>query len=271
MSHYITVTFRTGEDEAAIISAFLMESGFEGVEEKEDCTAASIPAALFNEGEVSSLFAQFNVAYQMETVAQQNWNARWEQSFEPVLVDNFAVVRAGFHQPVPGIKYDLIVTPKMSFGTGHHATTFMMLQAMQDLHFTGRTVIDFGTGTGVLAILAEKMGAADILAIDHDEWSINNTRENIQANNCVKIQLVLAGEMTAKKKADIILANINLNVIKENLGNIYAACIPGATVLISGFLADDEGKIVGLLKNTPFHIVKNIYKNNWMAMLIKTL
>jgi ribosomal protein L11 methyltransferase len=269
MINYITVTFKSDQEKTAILTALLMDSGFEGVEEREEATVASVPSDIFDEDEVRSIFNQFEVAYQVDAVAQQNWNARWEESFEPVLVDDFAVVRAEFHAPVPGVKYDIIVTPKMSFGTGHHATTFMMLQAMKDLAFEGSSVIDFGTGTGVLAILAEKMGASEVWAIDNDQWSINNARENIEANNCTNIHLLLADQMSTEKKASIILANINLNVIKANLSNMKASCDKHARVLISGFLAEDEAQMNEILTAANFHIVKNIYKNNWMAMLIK--
>jgi ribosomal protein L11 methyltransferase len=270
MDQYTTVTFKAGSEETAMITALLMDSGFEGVEEREDSTIASVPAAAFDKEAVNRIFKQFRVDYNLDTVAQQNWNARWEGSFEPVLVDDFAVVRAAFHQPVNGIKYDIVVTPKMSFGTGHHATTFMMLQAMRELDFTGRSVVDFGTGTGVLAILAEKMGSIDILAIDYDQWSINNAKENLEANNCSKTRLLLSDKMTAEKKVDFILANINLNVIKDNLSIIKDACDEHTQVLISGFLVDDEPNMADVLSANGFYIVKNIYKNNWMAMLIKT-
>ncbi len=270
MDQYTTVTFKAGSEETAMITALLMDEGFEGIEEKADSTIASVPTPAFDGEVVSRIFKQFRVEYSLATVLQQNWNASWEESFEPVLVDDFAVVRAAFHQPVNGIKYDIIVTPKMSFGTGHHATTFMMLQAMQELDFGGRSVIDFGTGTGVLAILAEKMGATDLIAIDYDQWSINNAKENLEANNCTKTRLLLADKMITGEKADFILANINLNVIRENLNRIKEACNGHTRVLISGFLVEDESQMLDILSAGGFYIVKNIYKNNWMAMLIKT-
>ena len=205
--------------------------------------------------------------YTFSKVEQQNWNAQWEQSFEPVQVDDFAVIRASFHAPVAGVKHDIIITPKMSFGTGHHATTFLMIQEMSALNFTGKTVIDFGTGTGVLAILAEKLGATTLLGIDNDDWSINNAKENIAANDCLRITLKKADEMTADNKADIILANINLNVIIANIVLIKNACLPNADILLSGLLKEDEAQMSEVLTKNGFQIQKIIHKNNWIAIL----
>lgn len=267
MSQYTTVSFKGTGEQIAIISALLMGIGFEGVEEQEDQAIASIPSSGFDEEEVKQIFNRFSLDYAVNKIEQQNWNASWEQSFEPVVINDFAAVRASFHQPIPGVQHDIIITPKMSFGTGHHATTYMMMQEMQALDFKNKSVIDFGTGTGVLAILAEKLGAQNILAIDNDEWSINNANENLIANDCTRISLILADEMIAENKADILLANINLNVIAANLERIREACFTDTEVLLSGFLADDEQQMHEILTKTGFRIVKNTYKNNWMAIL----
>ena len=131
----------------------------------------------------------FQIGFSETTIEETNWNQVWESSFEPVVVDDFVAVRADFHEPIKGIKHEIVITPKMSFGTGHHATTYMMLEQMGKLDFKDKRVLDFGTGTGVLAILAEKMGAKKIIAIDNDEWSIENANENIKRNNCVAVEL----------------------------------------------------------------------------------
>lgn len=271
MDYYISVSFKTGEAQTAMISALLMDMGFEGIEENEKETIASIPETLFEEEAIKAIFQQFEVPYTFSKVEQQNWNAQWEQSFEPVQVDDFAVIRASFHAPVAGVKHDIIITPKMSFGTGHHATTFLMIQEMSALDFTDKTVIDFGTGTAVLAILAEKLGATAILGIDNDEWSINNAKENIAANDCQHITLQKADEMTADKKADIILANINLNVIIANILLIKNACLPKADILLSGLLKEDETQMTEILTKNGFYIQKIIHKNNWIAILTHLL
>src|SRR5205809_7074705 len=142
-------------------------------------------------------------------IAEQNWNSIWEENFQPVIIQNAVAIRAHFHQPITTVQHEIIITPKMSFGTGHHATTYLMLEQMTSIDFAGKSVLDYGTGTGVLSIYAEKLGAAAITAIDNDEWSINNAAENIQQNNCKKINLALGNKPPAKHIYQVELANIN--------------------------------------------------------------
>lgn len=267
MNNYISVSFQSTPEQSEIIAALLMSMGFEGAEENGNETIISIEEVAFDEAAVKEVMQQFNVDYTISTVAQQNWNAQWESSFEPVQVDDFALIRASFHEPQEGVQHDIIITPKMSFGTGHHATTYLMIALMEDINFTGQQVIDFGTGTGVLAILAEKLGAKSVLAIDNDEWSIRNSEENIIANNCKHIRLQLADEMMHREKAGIILANINLNVIVANLQKIREASRPGATVLFSGLMTGDEENISRQLQDNGFHIEKIVHRNGWIAIL----
>ncbi len=271
MDYFISVSFNTNEEQTAMITAMLLDAGFEGVEEKENETIAFIAEKNFDEEILKTIFEKFDVPYTLGKLAQQNWNTDWEKSFEPVQVDNFASVRASFHQPVPGVLHDIIITPKMSFGTGHHATTFLVIQQMEALDFKDQFVIDFGTGTGVLAILAEKLGAKEILAIDNDDWSINNAKENLAANNCHKIILQKENEMIADKKAGIILANINLNVIIANIGNIKQACLPQTKILLSGLLVQDEKHMTEILTANGFKILKAVSKNNWIAIFTQLI
>jgi ribosomal protein L11 methyltransferase len=244
-----------------------MEEGFEGVEEKDNETIAFIAEHSFNETVLKSIFQKMDVLYSLKRIAQQNWNASWEESFEPVQVEDFAAIRASFHPRTNAVLHDIIITPKMSFGTGHHATTFLMIQEMRGLNFKDQSVIDFGTGTGVLAILAEKLGAKEILAIDNDEWSINNAKENIETNKCCKINLQKADEMIAANKANIILANINLNVIIANTSAIKKASFEDTHILISGLLLQDEKKISDTLVANGLHILKIVKRDNWIAIL----
>ena len=268
-NEFVSVHFSAPEEKSAVITAFLFDLGYEGLEEQENEQIISINKALFNEDELKAVMDAQQTPYSIEVSAEQNWNAKWEGSFEPVRVENFAVIRASFHEAVSGVEHDIIITPKMSFGTGHHATTFLMIQLMKELDFAGKRVIDFGTGTGVLAILAEKLGASDVLAIDNDEWSIRNSEENIAANHCRHIQPELAEQMVHHIKAGIILANINLNVIVANLQNIRAACEENALVLFSGLMTADEEIISKHLKDNNFHILKIEHRNGWIALLTK--
>lgn len=271
MTNYISVQFKAAPEKAAIIIAFFMDLGFEGAEEDADQTTISIEETNYDQQAVEEIMQQYGIDYSANIVAQQNWNAQWESSFEPVVVDDFVSVRASFHPQNGSAQHDIIITPKMSFGTGHHATTYLMIQLMQDIDFDQKVVIDFGTGTGVLAVLAEKLGASHVLGIDNDEWSINNSEENIAANHCKNIRLQLANEMLHHQQADIILANINLNVIVDNLPNIKEACKPGAYVLFSGLMTADEEIISKKLSMNNFHIEKIVHRNGWIALLTKPL
>lgn len=266
MNNYISVRFKSTPEQSEIISALLMDIGYEGAEEVNDETIISIKEEAFSEDLLKQIMEPFNIVYTLNTVAQQNWNAQWESSFEPVQVNDFALIRASFHEAKEVIQHDIIITPKMSFGTGHHATTYLMIEQMSSIDFTNKSVTDFGTGTGVLAILAEKMGASHILAIDNDEWSINNSQENMEANHCTKIELQLADEMVTRK-ADIILANINLNVIVANLGKIKESAKNDGLILFSGLLKEDEETISGALTGNGFQILKISHRNGWISLL----
>jgi ribosomal protein L11 methyltransferase len=267
MRYFIAVHFKTIGEERDKIIARLMDIGYDGAEEKPEEIIGYIDEINFDESPLLELKESFKVDYNIYKIEQQNWNAEWESSFEPVVVGSFAAIRASFHRPVIKVQHDIIITPKMSFGTGHHATTYLVIELMKEIDFTNKKVIDFGTGTGILAILAEKLGAGHVLAIDNDEWSINNSEENIAANGCNHIDLRLAGEMVHQDKADIILANINLNVIVANLQKIKEACNPGASVLFSGLMTTDEENISNTLKNNGFHIENIAHRNGWIALL----
>jgi ribosomal protein L11 methyltransferase len=191
----------------------------------------------------------------------------WESNFEPVVVEDFCKVRADFHPASGSAKHDIIITPKMSFGTGHHATTYMMIQQMRDLDFKGKAVADFGTGTGILAILAEKLGSSKVVAIDYDEWSIQNAEENILKNGCTAISLQQADTFSPPENFDIILANINRNVILDNLDGLVFGLNAKAFLLISGILKEDEKDIVAACINRNLSYIKTVNRNQWISIL----
>jgi ribosomal protein L11 methyltransferase len=256
-----------------IVIALLGDAGFEGFEENNQSLKAFIPESLFDKPLFDSIIDIVNVKYLQSNIKQINWNEKWESDFHPVeVIDTeasklFVYIRASFHDANPAFEHDIIVTPKMSFGTGHHPTTFLMVLNMQQLDFAGKIVIDFGTGTGVLAILAEKLGAVSVVGIDCDDWSIDNAKENLSANGGTKTTIVKAETIPSEYKGEIILANINLNIIAVNIKEIKAACLPEAQLLFSGIMIHDEQKILEVLSMGGLTVQKVYKRENWLAIL----
>jgi len=211
----------------------------------------------------------FLLVIQKEILPQQNWNRQWEESFEPVIIENAVVVRAHFHSPIENILHEIVITPKMSFGTGHHATTFLMIQQMLSLNFKNKHVFDFGTGTGILAIFAEMLGAFKVQAIDIDEWSITNAKENIAANNCSRIELLLSASTNNIDSYDIILANINKNVILTTLPSLAGLLNAGGTMLLSGLLQQDEKEVLDKCTDLNLLHIATFSKEKWICLLLK--
>jgi ribosomal protein L11 methyltransferase len=267
MNNHIQITFSpVSTEQAEMLIALLSEAGFDGFEEEANVLKAFVPAAQFQEGDVKDIAVRMQVPFEMLEVAQRNWNEVWESSFEPVVVEDFVAVRAAFHESVRGVMHEIIITPKMSFGTGHHATTWLMMQEMRAIDFNGQTVLDFGTGTGVLAILAEKMGATSVTAIDNDEWSITNARENIERNEARSITLLNAGSAEVNERFGVILANINKNVILDNFGLIRQRLLPGGTLLLSGLLVADLADIREVAGQLGLRVLHHVEKHNWLLL-----
>ena len=259
----------SGEKTEALI-AVLGSFNFEGFEETEQCLKAFIAEDMLENESITTIAGLFpDVSYKKSVIENINWNQQWEENFHPVIVENFVAIRAHFHPAITEVEHEIIITPKMSFGTGHHATTYMMIEQMQEINFVGKKVLDFGTGTGVLAILAEKKGAIDILAIDNDEWSIENSKENITQNNCTAIKIIFKDFIKTPDKFDVILANINLNIILTNLPSIAAAANDTAVILLSGFLKHDEITIKNALITNSLEHTSTLQRGDWIAITAK--
>lgn len=271
MMDFLQFEFETqSKEQGETLVALLSEQGFDGFEEEGIYLIAFIPKDKFVQADFEKTLERFSIlAYTMSSIKNINWNQKWEEEFQPVVVDSFAAIRAHFHKPIKNVQYEIIITPKMSFGTGHHATTYMVIQLMKGIDFIGKKVLDFGTGTGVLAILAEKMGAQSVYAIDNDEWSINNAIENAEQNNCIGINIQQAGTLPANQQFDIILANINLNVITANLGAIITATLPSAKIICSGFLVTDEATILKAAENHGLKKIQAQKKGEWLALVFE--
>lgn len=255
-----------------MLVALLSDAGFTGFEEEGISLKAFIRADDLDRAGLDSISKLASEVFSESTIEEKNWNEEWEAGFEPVGVtaadsnECFAYIRAGFHEPDTSYLHDIIVTPKMSFGTGHHATTWLVVSKMSAIDFKNKTVIDFGTGTGILAILAEQLGASSVLGIDCDDWSINNAKENIAMNGCKNIHIVKAETLSTEKPVDIILANIILNIIKDNLTGIKKALKPGATVLFSGIMIHDKKGIINAIESMGISINSISEKDGWLVI-----
>lgn len=259
----------SSEDQKDILVALLAEWGIEGFEEAETELFASGKTEEVEQELIEEYLKDNQISFSKSIVKNENWNAVWESNFQPIQVDDFVGVRADFHPPFTGVEQEIVITPKMSFGTGHHATTFMMMQLMRHLPFAGLDVFDFGTGTGILAILAEKLGAAFVLAADNDDWCIENATENLERNSCANIEILKASFPPAGRQYGIVLANINKNIILENFAALSAMVPVGGLLLLSGLLVADGPDILQESEKWGFKKNGDLEKNGWIALSLE--
>ncbi|MCJ7466867.1 MAG: 50S ribosomal protein L11 methyltransferase [Maribacter sp.] len=252
-----------------ILMAELGEAGFESFVENDEGVLAYIQKKDWAPGILEDIHIMENpkvkISYDTREIAQENWNAAWESNFNPIRIGNDCVVRAPFHEK-PEVAYDIVIEPKMSFGTGHHETTHMMLEYILEHDFIGKSVLDMGSGTGVLAILAAMKGAKEIDAIDNDAWCYLNAKENVERNDCNHIR-VYEGDASRlqTRNYDIILANINRNILLEDIPN-YVRCLnKDGLLFLSGFYEGDLQMITAKCEELGLKFEKNLEKNNWVA------
>ncbi len=270
MDHVKIIISSIDQADTDILVALLSEMGYDGFEEINGCLLAYIGRESFDESLVEALRETHNFSYTIEVVPAQNWNALWESNFQPVIIDGFCTVRAHFHDIEVNTPYDIIITPKMSFGTGHHATTVLMMQAMKNLDLKDKEIIDFGSGTGILAILAEMLGAASIKAIDNDEWCTENALENVVRNNCHKISVQTGSlELVQDNRVDVILANINRHILVHYLPMMHQVIKDDGLLLMSGLLVDDREIMVKAGIEAGFEFVSGSEHNGWIALQFK--
>ena len=245
---------------------------YEGFEEKGDLLNAFIPAPRFDQPGLNDFASNFNLQFSIERIEHKNWNEEWEKSFQPVIIQkggelvSFAGIRAAFHEPLKNVEHEIIITPRMSFGTGHHPTTAMMIRMMSELPFESRAVLDFGTGTGILAILSAKLGASTVVAIDCDDQSIENATANFKSNNSENISLLKASSATFDSVFDIILANLTKQLILDNLPAFATALKDGGVVLLSGLLQEhvDEVEMIGI--SNHLYLEKKCESDRWICL-----
>lgn len=270
MENYIEVIIETNKpEEQELLIALLYNEGYDGFEETQSFLKACIPEVAFNKDSLDQVVNSYQLTYQHQVIAPKNWNAEWESSYQPVIVDAIAAVRAHFHKPIKDVKYEIIITPKMSFGTGHHATTWQMMKLMQQVNFSNKKVFDFGCGTGVLAILAEKMGANSILATDIDDWCIDNTNENIVMNNCKHIKAVQSDVPPIGEIFDIILANINRHILLQFMKQLSLILQPSGFLFVSGFYTDENHLLIKAANNYGMQLLQTSERQNWSSLMLQ--
>ncbi|MDG1246533.1 MAG: 50S ribosomal protein L11 methyltransferase [Polaribacter sp.] len=269
---YIEYKFTVTPKEPAteILIAELGNVGFESFVENENGLTAYIQKENGNDALLEGIFIlnsdEFSIDYTQHEVAQTNWNAAWEKNFEAIEVDGTVSIRAPFHEN-QNLKYDIVIEPKMSFGTGHHETTHMMVQHLLQLKLENKKVLDMGCGTGILAIFAEMRGAKPTDAIDIDNWCYLNSIENVARNNCEHIS-VFEGDSTllTDKKYDVIIANINRNILLMDM-EIYTNCLnEKGVLLLSGFYKEDIPMIDAEVSKYQLKLEITLERNNWVAL-----
>ena len=289
---YIQIEFDfNNQDQFDILVAELADLGFDGFNEEEleavqndgvdrtnglgvgagHCKTFMLASTFESEkveNELEIIFKKHSLTYSKSIIKEQNWNEIWESNFDPVRVNDFVGIRAHFHPPFdPPVAYEIHITPKMSFGTGHHATTFSVMQLMQEIDFKGKTVYDFGTGTGILAILAEKLGAAQVHGVDNDDWCIENAEENIYNNASKVITIEKVESALQKRQFDIVIANVNRHIIEANLDELTLVGKPGGLLILSGLLIEDQADIEILAGLKGWQLQKTQPLNGWVSIL----
>ncbi|WP_417785456.1 50S ribosomal protein L11 methyltransferase [Tenacibaculum sp.] len=269
---YIEYTFEVTPKEPTteILIAELGVLGFESFVENENGVIAYIQKEDWNKDILNDVFVlnseEFSIDYKHKEIEQTNWNEEWEKNFNPIQVDDLVSIRAPFHED-PNLKYDIVIEPKMSFGTGHHETTHMMVQHLINLDVANKKVLDMGCGTGILAIFAEMKGAQPIDAIDIDAWCYENSLENVERNSCKHIS-VYEGDasLLKEKKYDVIIANINRNILLNDM-ETYTNCLTEKGVLLlSGFYSEDIPVIDNEVSKYSLTLKDTIKRNNWVAL-----
>ena len=254
---------------AEILMANLGEIGFESFEETEECIFAYIPEKDFDESNLLSIDFHSEIKPVQEYIKDQNWNAVWESNYNPVLIADKIYIRAPFHKSRPDVDFEIVINPKMAFGTAHHETTALIIEYLveEQNNFYGKSFLDMGCGTGVLGILAVMQGAGQVLAVDNDQWSYQSTVENAMANNTPLVKALLgdASSLPDEESFDYILANINKNILLHDMAS-YEVCLKkGGAIWFSGFYESDLADIKMRAESLSLHYINHKVKNKWTS------
>lgn len=275
MSYYTRLSVTCSPEFAELLIAELAEVGFDSFLENESGFEAYAEAENFDKESLTLIqekyAAEGPLAFAFDRIEKQNWNEEWERNYEPIIVDDQCIIRAEFHQPARQYPFELIITPKMSFGTGHHQTTYLMIRAQMKMDHHGKRVMDAGCGTAILSVMAAKLGARVVEAFDIDEWSVSNSQDNIELNHCDNIhhQIGKLSELPFEGKFDIILANINKNVLLDEIPLYATYLAPGGQLLLSGFYTEDIPDLLARAVPYALREVARDEKENWASLLLQ--
>ena len=274
---YLEFTFHTTpctEIVNDVLSAVLGEAGFESFVEQTDGIAAYIQKDLYNETVLKEVLANFplpdtQVEYAYQEAEDKDWNEEWEKNFfQPIIIGDRCVIHSTFHRDIPQAKYDIVINPQMAFGTGHHETTSLIIGELLDNDLQGKSLLDMGCGTSILAILARMRGAAPCTAVDIDEWCVRNSLENIELNGVDRISVFQGDASLLKDQGpfDVIIANINRNILLNDMKRYVSCMHPGSELYMSGFYVDDIPVIQAEAEHNGLRFVHYKEKNRWAAV-----
>ena len=276
MMQYTEVDFRLTNEFSCldILIAMLNEIRFESYLEYDKGIKAYINTKLLNKDEVEKIISKVSaiteISYSINTIQNKNWNLNWESNYDPVFINKKCIIRADYHTPRHDVRYEIIIAPNMSFGTGHHETTYLMMNKMFDLEFKNKYVLDIGCGTGILSILASKLEAEDVLSVDNNELAVNSAKQNFKYNNINNIKLLKSDSNSiVYDKYDVILANINRNVILSDISMYSSILNNDGDVLLSGFFEDDISLILNKTEKLGLKLVDKKNKNKWKMIHLK--
>ncbi|MCX6213491.1 50S ribosomal protein L11 methyltransferase [Spirosoma sp.] len=270
--NYIELQLRLSPDYTDILTAELAELGYESFVETDEGLNAYIIEPDYIEEAVLELIAKYAgqtaIAYEVNSLEKRNWNAEWERDYEPIEVADQVRVRASFHESDARFRYDIVINPKMSFGTGHHETTAMMMEQQLGLDFSGKSVLDVGSGTGILAILAAKMGADNVLAFDIEEWAVENARENAELNSCPQVTVFQGtiADVDSTNQYEIVLANINRNVLLAEIPTYTNLLTRNGQLVVSGFYEHDAADIEQKAAESGLALTNRLTTNQWTSL-----
>lgn len=268
---YIQVSITCLEEYREILIAELAAVGFDSFLETDSGLEAYVPQDLFARASFDEVIATYREPAALTVVEgilpKVNWNEEWEKNYDPIEVDQLVYVRASFHAPKSGFRYEIVINPKMSFGTGHHATTFQLLSMQGKIDHQGKRVLDVGSGTGILAIMAHLLGAKQVEAFDIDSWCVDNGNENFDLNGVsTRMGLGTIREVNPQGPYELILANINKNVLLDELA-IYAGLLTSqGLLLLSGFYSEDIGDLVQAASAQGLTLTMQTIQDNWAAL-----